>query len=768
MAGDDGATTPVPKQVKRCKCGSTTHQRTNHGDCRLNKGPRQAKLTTTPTTTVDAAMRAEIARATEWTFEPVPDEYELQYDTNILDEFFRARFSKELKYIQEKTKTMNRNNHEDHGVEDEKQAALLNIFLALSKGIFHTAFDYAKKKSNSRASQREDDGVNAKVERIKDWELYSFLSIFFFSDQMNYSLDFALQTMEMNSRCEQMMAAALGPTQGSPVLSKERYLEIMRLLTVEDPDKMENNETKCYSSIDTIGSDSMRQFEELAYGTGMAMFVSQYTIGVLDDEFIGALSQTVESFMTSARKADGKGGFKNDATASSFLRNFISVRHKERLNYSQMQTVEILFTQIKDHVKNLGTDSKPLFTADRGYSKLALWRLLATLDFDFLMIANKGAKVGHPFLFSSELARKAERAAARKLKKAAQKVVAEQQNPDEGNDVGSVVAGQQNPDEGIDVEKVVAEQQNPEEGSAGEATSDEESENEEETEVPTIQNIQPAEVQGDQPTEVQGDEIREELDLDCIFEEEGEISDIIENRPRGTAFIQGDRPSHVIDDDLDFGKEIYSATCTIETSEGEERTLVASAFRDYRKRNANNTNGLRFIWSVSDAHIGQIADKIRNTIGMERMSLPRSVNKAKEVLFHPGRRTDERKRMEDDLRANTTPLTAWQRSADWFICRQFLVTGTAAQKIANLDKNARRLLLKEPRRIQEQEISDEDVADALYDSWVYKSFQGTSAMETGTMNERGVFLSEESKLVLRDLRGWLACLKKIHVSWCLC
>jgi len=73
---------------------------------------------------------------------------------------------------------------------------------------------------------------------------------------------------------------------------------------------------------------------------------------------------------------------------------------------------------------------------------------------------------------------------------------------------------------------------------------------------------------------------------------------------------------------------------------------------------------------------------------MERLNLPGTIKQVEEVLFFPCEALESRKNMEAILTNVCIPLTCWQHCADWFVCRQFLVTGTAAQKLALKDKEA--------------------------------------------------------------------------------
>lgn len=347
---------------KRCKCGSTSHSRTSSKECRLYM--QKAAL---PAKAVE--LDGNSKGASEWSFLDAPDEYTLELEQDSLDNFFFERAIKDLGFVKAKTNQMIANQSE----EQETSGKYLPIFFLLSRGLFETVFNYARKKS--RANNWGE---------IKEWEIISFLAILIGSDMLPFDLD---SSIELLYASWERKTLPRDPLDLKPFLTKERFLQILRCLTVFDPDgeKFGNN---FRARVDTLGSKDMRDFEERMFRDTRLMFLNEHSVVVLDDELIGSQSATVESRAFSNRKADGKCGFKNDAIGTSPLGVILAVRHKERLGYNQKNAAKQLLVNFSDI---------SCVTADRGYSSLHLWKHLLERKISFVMISNGGKSSRPPF-----------------------------------------------------------------------------------------------------------------------------------------------------------------------------------------------------------------------------------------------------------------------------------------------------------------------------------------------------------------------------------
>jgi len=569
--------------------------RITNGDCPLNKN----KGTATGGGARTEHDFVDLTKVEDWVFDKAPDQYKLVWDVDGLAKTFDTRMLENVKAIKNKAVSMSQSQVKGGA----SATAQLPIFLSLSKG-FRTVFQWSQQQFLLKHGGE-----------LEWWEFISFLSIFAGTELINLPLEESLKMLQ---------AYYIGERGGrafssSPFLSKDRYLQILTCLTAVDPDSIPADTSQWRSRTDTI--PQLRKFEEEVYLQSRRMFLNAFSTLVLDDELIGLMSKTVESFAKSARKTDGKGGFKNDAVATSFLRAFVAVRHKERLGYKQDKTCQDLVREIKNATDQNGVagagSSRPLLTADRGYSKSWLWRFLAGEDIDFVMVCNKGATVGHPFKFKSEPAAIKEankeiekmQAAIEEALGEADKLAAEGTTASLGDDGGGKEGGGEEEEEEVEEEE------------------------EEDDALERVARVYDAAVE----------DIT--IDADALYEDE--VDDEIRIAEDEDEDEDEELPPGIIDDDKDFGKELFSATQNIKLETGKEKVIVATAFRDYALRNKKVSNGLRFVACVDDE---EQARAFKNTICMEKGNIPADVDKGKEVLFFPHNLctpSDERKQMED-------------------------------------------------------------------------------------------------------------------------
>ncbi|CDF37457.1 unnamed protein product [Chondrus crispus] len=110
-------------------------------------------------------------------------------------------------------------------------------------------------------------------------------------------------------------------------------------------------------------------------------------------------------------------------------------------------------------------------------------------------------------------------------------------------------------------------------------------------------------------------------------------------------------------------------------------------------------------------------------------------------------------------------LAVGQRCADWFVLRQFRLTGTSAGTILLTDSTVRECVGL-PQRQGFDEITLSERLKSLSQTW-FGASRSTEAMKRGSMNERGVFAALSSKpfvqavyecgMLSRADADWMAC-----------
>ncbi|CAK9090653.1 YqaJ domain-containing protein [Durusdinium trenchii] len=211
----------------------------------------------------------------------------------------------------------------------------------------------------------------------------------------------------------------------------------------------------------------------------------------------------------------------------------------------------------------------------------------------------------------------------------------------------------------------------------------------------------------------------------------------------------------VINDDPGMGPAIFSAETKVESSRtgaANKATLHAIAVRERGK--GGGTQVVPFVIRTNDA----LSKLARFAFVMDRHTR-NSRGASKRVLFYPRQAgldlPEHLLEIEQELKEHCVPLTAAQRTADWFVLRQFMITGTTGQQIALWDDDARTVLLRNPRlganRQGEQKDeflvdldvplrTDKEVFNKLRKTWHYAGKRsGTSDTSTGTINEDAIF-----------------------------
>lgn len=198
-------------------------------------------------------------------------------------------------------------------------------------------------------------------------------------------------------------------------------------------------------------------------------------------------------------------------------------------------------------------------------------------------------------------------------------------------------------------------------------------------------------------------------------------------------------PAHVVDNSASLGPQILFAQSSVPSSRNNDAnrlTVSSIACRTYDSSKESNTQSsvVRLVYCGPKHHL----QRLKTTFCMERKELPRGVKK-KDVLFHPDSRqsmasssvTSVLARVTRKLSTHAEALTCWQRTADWFVLRQFIITGTTGGFLANNDVETRKLLHRDPKPVVP--LTDKEVVSKLRSSWVFRRGLSTSDMKSGEL-----------------------------------
>ena len=127
---------------------------------------------------------------------------------------------------------------------------------------------------------------------------------------------------------------------------------------------------------------------------------------------------------------------------------------------------------------------------------------------------------------------------------------------------------------------------------------------------------------------------------------------------------------------------------------------------------------------------------------------------------------DARSKIEGYVLANCAVLTVGQRCADWFVMRQFRITGTIAAKVLLSDSGIREMVGLSDRDDDVNLIEPKALLCDLMSSW-FSSARSTESMMRGTINEPAVMEALTSKdfviavfevgMLALPSSPWLAC-----------
>ena len=262
---------------------------------------------------------------------------------------------------------------------------------------------------------------------------------------------------------------------------------------------------------------------------------------------------------------------------------------------------------------------------------------------------------------------------------------------------------------------------------------------------------------------------------DEIPQEEREADDELHQEVEEGAF-KLDRPrAFVVDDSPSAGNASWFATKSLKpdtrevVSNSANTNFKAVAVAVREGGTAKFSRILRFIYNVPTG----ISQMIETWIAVPQSapSFHKLFSKRKDdggILEPPIISPDQKDEIERRILAKCVVLTVGQRCADWFVLRQFRITGTTAGKILCDDEDVRQLM-GYPSRCSgtaEERSSPQNLLRSLTRAW-FSNSRSTEPMMRGTANEAALFPALSRRPFVKALyecgmlgmRGsdWLAC-----------
>lgn len=176
----------------------------------------------------------------------------------------------------------------------------------------------------------------------------------------------------------------------------------------------------------------------------------------------------------------------------------------------------------------------------------------------------------------------------------------------------------------------------------------------------------------------------------------------------------------VIDDSVLFGKETFAARASLNGKQ-----LNSILLRDRQAKSAREASILPFVYSNLDI------DRTK-FVAVESAQTDSLVN----FLFTGVESDVSKDFIENHIRTMSEPLSVVQRKRDWFLARNFIITGTIGQKIALRNEEVRGFLAPESNITGT--VLPKKTFKELVLNWFGPSFS-TSDMKVGTSNEKDVF-----------------------------
>ncbi|PXF43284.1 hypothetical protein BWQ96_06981 [Gracilariopsis chorda] len=198
------------------------------------------------------------------------------------------------------------------------------------------------------------------------------------------------------------------------------------------------------------------------------------------------------------------------------------------------------------------------------------------------------------------------------------------------------------------------------------------------------------------------------------------------------------RRTFVIDNDPNLGPEAFFATKNAGTGRGRSRQRSMNAIAVRERGTDKFSKVLRFMYTVPAG----IQDALNTWIAVPKQNIDK-----KFTLFQTLRRGNEMQDLQDVvsvfLRERCEVLTVSQRCADWFVLRQFRVTGTNAGLVL-MSSPCFRSILRLPASSGTEETTMPQWFERFYKGW-FSTKTSTEAMMRGSANECAVLSALRAK-----------------------
>lgn len=193
------------------------------------------------------------------------------------------------------------------------------------------------------------------------------------------------------------------------------------------------------------------------------------------------------------------------------------------------------------------------------------------------------------------------------------------------------------------------------------------------------------------------------------------------------------RKKFIIDDHPDLGPEVFVATKSVPgvTQQMGHNKLVAIAVRE--RGTSKFSRILRFMHSIPQS----IQESINTWIAVPKANLSLNNTLFSGKVVGGNHLVRVREVIESKLKSYTVPLTLGQRCADWFVLRQFRVTGTMAGSILLNNEEVNVYLGTTNGESSIQRNTAEEWFEKFQSSW-FSSKVSTESMMRGTVNEPAV------------------------------
>jgi YqaJ-like viral recombinase domain len=272
-----------------------------------------------------------------------------------------------------------------------------------------------------------------------------------------------------------------------------------------------------------------------------------------------------------------------------------------------------------------------------------------------------------------------------------------------------------------------------------------------------------------------------ESDEGEVGAENGATSDVGDDEVEGSERLAGMQPSvqldrgraFVLDDDPSSGPASFFCTKSFQNCGASSRAQVtAAAVREHGTVKFSKI--LRFMYRVPS----NVSRAVETWIAVPGAGLGHSALFIKRddngrIITPAPDSPDCKDVVEREILRNCVVLTVGQRCADWFVLRQFRVTGTNAGRFLMEDENVRTELGYSPRHIATVGEGMESLArsttekmQALVSSW-FSTARSTEAMMRGSRNEPSVMNALERKdfvkclfevgMIAKKGKSWMAC-----------